>query len=283
MNTDIIENAAAPSMELATPKPAAVAVIPTPSGPMGMAMQALSMGMTIADLQGLLALQKDYEANEARKAYVADMAAFKLNPPEIFKTKLVGYNVKDPKPGEPSTVGYFHATLGDVCEKIVEGLAQHGFSHRWDTQQPAGGQIFVTCTLTHRLGHSESTTLNSSADTSGKKNNIQAMASTVSYLQRYTLLGASGLATKDMPDDDGQAGGSMGAEGGAAAAGTSDQNIMDGWVKYVHGAATHDELSRIRGEACTAFGEVKDLAGWEQLKEVIKAHRATLPAPVVKS
>ena len=46
--------------------------------------------------------------------------------------------------------------------------------------------------------------MESTADTSGKKKSIQAIASAVSYLSRYTLLSACGMATLDMPDDDGQ-------------------------------------------------------------------------------
>jgi hypothetical protein len=41
-------------------------------------------------------------------------------------------------------------------------------------------------------------------DASGSKNAIQAIGSTISYLERYTLLALTGLATHDM-DDDGQA------------------------------------------------------------------------------
>jgi hypothetical protein len=54
------------------------------------------------------------------------------------------------------------------------------------------------------MGHSESTSLSASPDTSGSKNAIQAIGSTVSYLQRYTILALTGLATEDM-DDDGHA------------------------------------------------------------------------------
>ena len=43
------------------------------------------------------------------------------------------------------------------------------------------------------------------ADTSGSKNAIQARGSTVTYLQRYTLLGALGLVTGD-EDTDGRNG-----------------------------------------------------------------------------
>lgn len=163
-----------------------------PVGPMGSALQALQAGMTIEQMQGLMGLQKDWEANEARKAYVADMAAFKINPPEILKTKLVSF----------SGTEYKHATLGDVTKAVVDALARHGFSHSWETKQSAG-IISVTCRITHRLGHSESTGMEAAPDNSGKKNLIQQVASSITYMQRYTLLAACGLATMDEPDDDG--------------------------------------------------------------------------------
>lgn len=162
-------------------------------GPMANAIAAIQAGMTIEHLKGIMELQKEWEANEARKAYVADMAEFKLNPPDIYKTNLVAF----------AGTEYMHATLGSVTKSIVESLASHGFSHSWETRQDAG-MITVVCKITHRMGHSESTSLQSQPDASGKKNTIQAIASAQTYLQRYTLLAACGLATMDLPDDDGR-------------------------------------------------------------------------------
>lgn len=173
--------------EIAAPQNTQLAV-----GPMANAIAALQAGMTIESLRGIMELQKEWEALEARKAYVSDMAAFKLNPPEIYKTKLVSF----------SGTEYMHATIGDVTRAVVDSLARHGFSHSWETKQ-ADGMITVTCKITHRMGHSESTSMQSAPDISGKKNSIQAIASAQSYLQRYTLLAACGLATMDLPDDDG--------------------------------------------------------------------------------
>lgn len=187
------------------------------AGPMKSALAALQAGATVEQLQGLLALQKDWEANEARKAYVAAMAEFKKNPPEIFKRKEVAFG----------DTRYSHATIGDVTSLTVAGLAAHGFSHRWDTRQ-SEGRIEVTCILTHNLGHSESTTLEASPDSSGKKNAIQQVASTVTYLQRYTLLAACGLATKDMEDDDG-AGAGQAVEVPAELLQAARDAAMGGW------------------------------------------------------
>jgi hypothetical protein len=97
-------------------------------------------------------------------------------------------------------VEYSHASLANVTEKINAGLGKNGLSAGWNTVQK-DGNITVTCTITHSLGHSESTSLTAGADNSGSKNSIQAIASTISYLERYTLLALTGLATADMDDD----------------------------------------------------------------------------------
>ncbi len=193
------------------------------AGPVAMAMQAIKAGMSVADMRAMLDLQKDWEANEARKAYVAAMAAFKLDPPEIFKRKQVEFTTRD-----GDTTSYKHATLGDVTTAIINGLAQHGISHRWDTKQD-GGRIIVSCILTHNLGHSESTSLEAMPDASGKKNGIQQVASTITYLQRYTLLSASGLATKDMEDDDGAGAGTDTPEIPAELLAAAREAALGGW------------------------------------------------------
>lgn len=156
---------------------------------------ALDPSFDVAKLQALMEMKERWDANEARKAYVAAMAEFKANPPEILKRKLVEFDTAKGK------TAYMHAELADVTEAVIQPLAQAGFSHAWATKQLDGGLIEVSCTLTHRMGHSESVTLKSSADQSGGKNNIQAIASTVTYLERYTLLMATGLATKGIDDD----------------------------------------------------------------------------------
>lgn len=150
-----------------------------------------------AYMRELMQLQRDWEANQARKAYVSAMAHFKAKPLSILKDKHVSFTTSK------GTTAYDHATIGNVVEAIGERLAQCGFSFRWQTDQLDGGRISVTCVITHELGHSESTTLKAGADDSGGKNNIQSIASTVTYLQRYTLLAATGMATKDQEDDDG--------------------------------------------------------------------------------
>jgi hypothetical protein len=148
-------------------------------------------------LMQLLEVKERWDSTEARKAFVADMAEFKKTPPVIFKNKHVGFDSR--RTGQ--STAYDHATHAEVTYKIIAGLAQHGFSHRWVTTQPEG-MVRVECVITHRLGHSESFSMVAPPDTSGSKSPVQAIASTKTLLERYTLLGATGLSTTDLPDAD---------------------------------------------------------------------------------
>lgn len=145
----------------------------------------------------LMTLLERHEEREARKAYVLAMTEFKRNPVRIEKTRTAKIRAKDGQ----STHSYKYANLADVCEQIVGNLAACGISHQWTTNQQ-DGLVKVTCTLTHELGHSHSTTLFSGLDETGSKNKLQALGSAVSYLQRYTLLAVCGIAVDDESDDD---------------------------------------------------------------------------------
>ncbi len=153
---------------------------------------AVRQNASVETLEKLWQLQLQIQANDAKNAYHVAMNAFKADPPEILKNKHVAYN----------QVAYDHATLDHVCEAAGEGLAKHDISHRWKVEQKPD-LVRVTCILTHSMGHSEETTLEGPIDTSGSKNAIQSIGSSVTYLERYSLLAAVGLAAKN-GDNDGQ-------------------------------------------------------------------------------
>ncbi len=163
------------------------------NSPAAMIRMAVEGRADLDKLEKLLTLQERYEVNEARKAYHKAMSEFKANPPKIDKDKKVSFATSVGK------TSYNHASLANVTEKISVELSKHGLSASWATKQ--NGAILVTCKITHVLGHSEETTLSAAADTSGSKNAIQAIGSTITYLERYTLLALTGLATYDQDDD----------------------------------------------------------------------------------
>jgi hypothetical protein len=158
---------------------------------------AVSQNADIEKLKQLMDLQERWEKNEARKAFVVAMKQFKSDPPTISKNKRVHFETtKGP-------CDYNHATLDHVCNEVTKGLSAVGITHTWKVAQ-GKDLITVTCVLTHEFGHSEMTQLMGLPDNSGSKNAVQAIGSTVTYLQRYTLLAACGLAASN--DTDGNAG-----------------------------------------------------------------------------
>lgn len=161
-----------------------------PASPMlALADKMVSSGQ-IGELEKLLDMHRQWEADQARAAYNEAFAQFRANPPHLYKDKQVAYG----------NTRYRHATLDHVASAIGEAMAPHGLSFRWETKQDEA-RITVTCWINHVAGHREGTTLSAPADTSGQKNAIQSIGSAITYLQRYSLLAATGLAASE--DDDG--------------------------------------------------------------------------------
>lgn len=158
---------------------------------------AIETKADLPTIEKFMDLRERWEKNEARKAYNEAMTKFKANPPDIDKNRHVSYTTNSGKKTE-----YHHADLFNVTDKISSELSKYGLSASWTTAQ-ADKTISVTCKISHVQGHFESTTLSSSPDDSGGKNSIQAIGSAVTYLQRYTLLALTGLATRGQ-DNDGQ-------------------------------------------------------------------------------
>lgn len=188
--------------------PVAVA-IDQPSGraeitPMTLLELAVSRG-DLERAERFWALAQKVKAEQARDAFTRAMVAFKRNAPDIYKSKTANFGKTKDRGAEGASYAYAdHAT---VVLPIAKGLAEHGFSHDWLIDQPGDGYVHVTCVLTHEMGHEKHVHMWASPDTSGGKNGIQSISSANSYLQRITLLAATGLSTQSMPDDDGHGAG----------------------------------------------------------------------------
>jgi hypothetical protein len=149
-----------------------------------------------ASLGALMAMQKEWEAGMAKKAYTRALIAMKRELPQVLsRDKRVQFETRT---GGPTT--YTHTSLAAAVEAITPHVCNHGFSLDFKTRTTEKGHIEVMCTMTHRDGHAESSALAAPPETSGTKNPVQAVASTVTLLQRYTMLALLGIATKDHAD-----------------------------------------------------------------------------------
>lgn len=98
-----------------------------------------------------------------------------------------------------------YAKFEDINDTVKPILKTHGFAITFKTKSSEQG-ITVTAILMHKEGHREDTEMTLMADTSGNKNAVQGVGSSVSYAKRYGLLALLNITTRG-EDDDGQAGG----------------------------------------------------------------------------
>ncbi len=171
------------------------AVRPAPTiTPLSLLSAALDRGADEHVLTQLIGLHERSRAEEARCAFEAALAAAKAELPVIAKTQIASIGSKH----------YRHEDLAEIARTIGPILARHGLAYRFRSNSD-GKRVTIACVISHRDGHSEENSLSAGADHSGEKNPIQAIGSTLTYLQRMTLKAALGLAAAD--DDDGKAAG----------------------------------------------------------------------------
>lgn len=202
-------------------------------------------------LIALYDLQDRARKEEARMAYIEAMRQFRANPPKIERTKHVNYATT-----QGGKVDYWHAELNKATELVAEGLRAVGIHHTWRTSEQ-NGRTTVTVVLTHLLGHSEdAATLSGPPDASGGKNSIQAIGSTTTYLQRYTLFAAVGVVPEGT-DDDGK------TEGMA-------ENAISEYVDALKDSSTWEELRKVCKEAVEKANAANDPNAKERFRKVFE-------------
>lgn len=159
---------------------------------------ALDPNIDINKLERLLEMQERIIARDAKAAYAAAFAAMQ---PELPTIRERG-KIKD----KAGNVQSRYALWEDVNEAIRPILANHGFGLSFRTKTD-DGKILVTGVLSHRAGHFEETQIALMADTSGSKNAVQSIGSSVSYGKRYTAGALLNLTSEYSEDDDGKAAG----------------------------------------------------------------------------
>jgi hypothetical protein len=154
---------------------------------------AVQQGADLEKLERLMGLQERWEANQARKSYLDAFARFKDEAVKIIKGRQVT---------DGPLKGKSYAELHDVVNAVTPALSRNGLSASWRVSKDEKDWIEVTCSVRHVEGHSEAVSFGGPPDAGGAKNAIQARASTLTYLERYTLKAILGLA-EQYDDKDG--------------------------------------------------------------------------------
>ena len=239
--------------------PAAPASLPVVMTPGQLVSQLVQQGgaLDLSSMERLMALQERWDANEAKKAFNRSFSAFKAEALVIVKRTTVAAGPLS---------GKTYAELHSVIKTVTPALSRHGLSAAWAITKDEPQWIEVTCTLKHIDGHSESVSMGGPPDAGGAKNQIQARASTVSYLERYTLKAITGLS-EGGDDDDGN---------GAGQPTVTNETRLELWSLRARASTTLADLKTIQREANSDFAGAKDLDGWNSFKAVYADCKATM-------
>jgi hypothetical protein len=154
-------------------------------------------------LHRLLDFQERVMAKQAEINYRAAMNRLQLDMPIIAKDGSVSYPIDKNKPDGPKREAFKYASFENIMRAIKPSLMKNGFTFSFDStpRQGDGGGATITAKLSHVDGHSETSSFAAALDSSGGKNNIQAMGSTFSYGKRYCVTALLNIITEGEDDD----------------------------------------------------------------------------------
>lgn len=148
----------------------------------------------VQKMHGLLDIQErmmnkqaEIDFNVAMCDLQADLPTITMDAKIVHKGKLISK----------------YATYEHIDKFVRPLLIKYGFAAPRFTSNQNGNNFVIEATLSHRSGHSEKASINLTIDTSGAKNNVQGMGSTISYGKRY-LVGMLLNLVFEGEDDDGQ-------------------------------------------------------------------------------
>lgn len=147
-------------------------------------------------LEKLLSMYERIMARNAEMSFNAAFAEMQSEMPVITEHGEIVVNKE---------VRSRYALFEDINDTVKPILKAHGFAVTFKTKTTEGG-ITVTAILMHKDGHREDTEMTLMADTSGSKNAVQGVGSSVSYAKRYGLLALLNITTRG-EDDDGMSAG----------------------------------------------------------------------------
>lgn len=149
-------------------------------------------------LHRLLDFQERVMDKQAEINFNQAMTEMMLEMPVINKDGAVEYQNKTTNAKE---VAFRYASFENIMKAVKPILQKYGFTMRFNTKEREDGGAIITGILSHKDGHKESTEFSAALDSSGGKNNIQAMGSTFSYGKRYCVTALLNIITEGEDND----------------------------------------------------------------------------------
>ena len=159
-------------------------------------LSMLQMAMTDSNvdlnkMEKIMEMVERYEDKLAAKAYNRDMALMQGEIPEIKFDSEIKVN---------NQVRSKYTSYEGIMKIVQPILSRFGFSVSFNPISE-NGQMTVHCMISHKDGHIEKSNLTLPFDTSGSKNDVQSIGSSMSYAKRYALCLKLNIATGGEDND----------------------------------------------------------------------------------
>lgn len=154
----------------------------------GFITEAISKGLPVETMEKLFSLREKVKAEYAKEEFMKAMANFQKNCPVIEKKQEVK--------GKQGEIRYKFANLGDIVEQVKKPLGDNNLSYDFITED-LKDQLKITCTVTHALGHSKSSSFQIPIGTEAYMTDVQKYGARVTFGKRYSFCNALGILTGD--------------------------------------------------------------------------------------
>lgn len=165
---------------------------------------ATNPAVDIDKMERLFKMHGDVLARQAKMAFDAALSAMQPELPVVDRRGKIIIRDKNDKVTIIQSTPY--ALWEDINEAIRPKLKEYGFALSFRSGLAEDGRVTVTGILSHKDGHREETMMTLQHDSTGSKNAVQAVGSSLSYGKRYTATALLNITTKG-EDDDGKAAG----------------------------------------------------------------------------
>jgi len=161
------------------------------SGMLALAEKAMmSPDVDVAKMQAILNIQEQIYDKNSKIEFNRDMSLMQSGIPCIEKNGAITVN---------NQVRSRYAKFEDIMFVVKPIMTEYGFSVLFKINTT--DSVNITGVLMHKSGHEVETSMKLPIDTSGSKNCVQSLGSSVQYGKRYVLCALLNISTTD--DDDG--------------------------------------------------------------------------------
>ncbi len=160
----------------------------------GFIKEAIKQKLPIETMKEFLAMRKEVREDQAREAFTQAMASFQAECPVIAKTKEVK--------NKSGVVTYRYAPLDSIILQVKDVLGKHHLAYDFSEERDKeAGTVTVTCTVTHSMGHTKSSSFTVEIGDEAYMTDTQKYGARNTFAKRYAFMNVFGIATGDEDTD----------------------------------------------------------------------------------